>query len=97
MNVDRSIESVKHLIYHAATPIFLNLDGHPVQESECVKDCVASTEGGLRLFILPPYSPHLNPDGRVWNSRKLHKIGKARVAGPSQFRTLVDRTFAYPA
>lgn len=91
MNGDRFIEFLKRLTYRATAPIFLILNGHPVHKSKRVKDYVASTNGGLRLFILPPYSPHLNPDEWVWNWLKRHKIGKARVSGPGQVRTLVDR------
>lgn len=67
MNADRFVEFLKRLIYRAPNPIFLILDGHPVHKSKRVKDYVASTEGRLRLFILPPYSPHLNPDEWVRN------------------------------
>jgi transposase len=56
-----------------------------------VKEYAASTNGCLRLFILPPYSPHLNPDEWVWNWLKRHNIGKACITGSDQFRTLVDR------
>lgn len=91
MNADRFIEFLRRLTYRATTPIFLILDGHPVHKSKRVKDYVASTEGRLRLFILPPYSPHLNPDEWVWNWLKRHKVGKARVSGPDQFRTQIDR------
>jgi transposase len=91
MNADRFIEFLKRLTYRASTPIFLILDGHPVHKSKRVQEYVASTDGRLRLFILPPYSPHLNPDEWVWNWLKRHKLGKARVAGPDQFRTLVER------
>jgi len=91
MNGERFIEFLKRLIYRATAPIFLILDGHPVHKSKRVKEYVASTNGRLRLFILPPYSPHLNPDEWVWNWLKRHKIGKARVAGPDQFHTLVER------
>ena len=48
------------------------------------------SDGRLRLLILRPYSPHLNLDEWVWNWLKRQKIGKARVAGPDQFRTLVE-------
>ena len=57
MNADRFVEFLKHLIYRATTPIFLILDGHPVHKSKRVHDFVASTDGRLRLVILPPYSP----------------------------------------
>lgn len=91
MNAERFIEFLRRLIDRAPTPVFLILDGHPVHKSKRVQEYVASTNGRLRLFILPPYSPHLNPDEWVWNWLKRHKLGKARVAGPDQFRTLVDR------
>jgi len=91
MNADRFIKFLKRLIYHATTAIFLILDGHLVHKSKRVKDYLASTPGRLRPFILPPYSPHLNPDEWVWNWLERHRIGKACVAGPNQFRTLADR------
>ena len=60
------VESTMECIAVAeSAPIFLGLDGHtgyPVHNSKLVKENVASTNGHLRLFILPPYSPHLNPD-----------------------------------
>jgi hypothetical protein len=35
-----------------------------------VKEFVASTDGRLRLFVLPAYSPQLNPDEWVWKNVK---------------------------
>ena len=86
MNSDKFIEFLKRLIYKAARPIFLILDGHPVHKSKNVQDFVAKTKGKLRLFILPPYSPHLNPDEWVWNWLKRHHLGKTYISGPNQFR-----------
>ncbi len=31
-----------------------------------MRQYVDSLDGALKLFYLPPYSPHLNPDGQVW-------------------------------
>jgi transposase len=62
LSAERFIDFLKRLIYAAKTSIFLILDGHPVHTSKRVRQYVASTEGRLRLFILPPDSPHLNPD-----------------------------------
>ncbi|TYT73145.1 transposase, partial [Desulfobotulus mexicanus] len=42
-----------------------------------------------RLFFLPPYSPHLNPDEMVWGYLKHHKIGKMVVSGPEDLRKKV--------
>jgi transposase len=30
-----------------------------------VKNCVENLDGKLKLFYLPPYSPHMNPDETV--------------------------------
>jgi len=91
MNADRFIEFLKRLIYRQDKPIFLILDGHPVHKSKKVKKFVSSTNRMLRIFILPPYSPHLNPDEWVWNWLKNHKLGRATVTGPDQFRTIIKR------
>jgi hypothetical protein len=37
---------------------------------------IYSTEGKLKLFYLPPYSPELNLDEQGWNQLKKHRIGK---------------------
>jgi transposase len=70
-------------------PFFLILDGHPVHRSKKVKVYVDRAKGKLRIFMLPPYSPHLNPDEWVWNWLKKHNLGRAHVTGPDQFRELV--------
>jgi transposase len=50
----------------ATQPIFLLVDGHPTHKSKLVRSYVESTNGKLKLFFLPPESPHLNPDEQVW-------------------------------
>lgn len=91
MNAEKFIEFLERLIYKADSPIFLILDGHPVHKSRLVKEYVQATKGQLRLFILPPYSPHLNPDEWVWNWLKRHKLGRTTVSGPEQFKKMVKR------
>ena len=70
------MEFLKRLLYKANRPIFLIVDNHSVHRSQAVREFVKSTEGKLRLFYLPPYSPELNPDEHVWNYLKNHKIGR---------------------
>lgn len=91
MNADKFVEFLERLTYKADTPIFLILDGHPVHKSRIVREYVEATKGQIRLFILPPYSPHLNPDEWVWNWLKNHKLGKIFVSGPDQFKQSVRR------
>jgi DDE superfamily endonuclease len=51
-----------------------------------VKEFVASTQGQLRLFVLPAYSPQLNPDEWVWKNVKHDRVGRTSVTGPDDFR-----------
>ena len=46
----------------ATSPIFLIVDEHPIHKAAKVKRFVESTSGMLELFLIPPCSPHLNPD-----------------------------------
>ena len=55
----------KRLLHGAERPIFLIVDGHPSHKAKKVNEFVKSTQGKLRLFFLPPYSPELNPDELV--------------------------------
>ncbi len=48
-----------------------------------------STNGRLRLFFLPPYSPELNPDELVWNHLKTHGVRKRLLQTPAELRRYV--------
>ena len=76
MNGKVFISFLKRLILEVRGPVYLIVDGHPMHKSKKVKEYVRSTEGILKLFYLPPYSPDLNPDELVWNHLKYHCIGK---------------------
>ncbi|MDJ0823670.1 MAG: IS630 family transposase [Paracoccaceae bacterium] len=89
MNAAKFIEFLQRLMKGAENPIFLIVDGHPTHRALKVRKFIASTQGKLRLFFLPPYSPELNPDESVWNYVKNHHVGKATITGPDQFRALV--------
>lgn len=56
--------------------VFLVLDNSPVHHGGLVAEYVASTEGRLKLFFLPGYSPELNPDEWVWRDVKRDGLGK---------------------
>jgi transposase len=67
--------------------IFLIIDGHPVHKSKIVRKKVESFKGRLQLFLLPPYSPELNPDEGVWNEVKANRLGRAGVFSFSDFKS----------
>lgn len=79
MNGEKFIEFLKRLLHNADRPIFLIVDGHPAHRARKVLEFVEATDGWLRLFFLPPYSPELNPDELVWNHLKNHGVGKRIV------------------
>ena len=83
------ITFLKRLLHNAQEPIFLIVDRHPVHRSAKVRNFVASTDGRLRLFFLPSYSPDLNPDELVWNHLKRHRVGKSDFKGPRQLKERV--------
>lgn len=70
--------------------ITLIVDGHPTHKTKAVREFIAKTNGRLRLYILPGYSPELNPDEQVWNSTKRivkRKIIRSKHAFVAQIRS----------
>ena len=85
----RFIEFCKKLIHDTSAPVYLVVDGHPAHRAKAVKEFVASTDGRLRLFVLPAYSPQLNPDEWVWKNVKHDRVGRTSGTGPEQFKAKV--------
>lgn len=85
------VKFLERLLHNAATPIFLIVDGATIHRSKLVRDYVNSTEGKLRLYSLPPYSPELNPDEQVWNYVKNHGVGRQGLKCAADFKDLVLR------
>ncbi len=66
VNAEIFREFLKRLLIGAKKPVFLIVDGHPIHKAKLIKTFVEAQNGMLKLFYLPPYSPHLNPDEQVW-------------------------------
>jgi len=79
MNAARFIEFCRHLLEDVDTPVFLILDGSSVHKAHALRDYAKSTEGRLTIFILPPYSPQLNPDEWVWRNVKNGHVARTVV------------------
>lgn len=86
LTAPRFIEFCKRLLHDADQPVFLIVDGHRVHRSKAVARFVEQTQGSLRLFFLPPYSPQLNPDEWVWRNVKGHKLGRSVLSGPDDLK-----------
>lgn len=80
MNGSRFIEFLKSLMKSVdAKKIFLVVDGSSIHKSKKVRAFLGKDEvkERLELFILPGYSPELNPDEWVWKVR--HEREEAAV------------------
>lgn len=89
MNADKFIVFLRRLLHGAKRPVFLVVDRHPSHRARKVLEFVASTNGRLELFFLPPYSPQLNPDEHVWNHLKNHGVGKRAIQNRSHLKRIV--------
>lgn len=88
------VEFLKQLLSGFTEPIFLIVDGSSVHTAKEVKDFVTSTEGRIRLYFLPPYSPELNPDEWVWKQVKHDKIGRAAVRSKNELQAVARSALA---
>jgi transposase len=79
VNADVICRFLDRLMAGSKAPVFLIWDGHPVHKSGQVKKTVESYEGKLRLYLLPGYSPELNPGEGVWREVKSHRLGRAGI------------------
>lgn len=85
----RFIEFAKKLLADTDGPVYLVVDGHPTHKAKTVQQFVASTDGRLKLFVLPAYSPQLNPDEWVWKNVKHDRVGRATPRTADEFKTNV--------
>ena len=87
------IAFLKRLLHDAehngSDPVFCIVDNHPAHRAKAVDRFVDSTDGALRLYRLPAYSPQLNPDEWVWNNVKHDGVAPAVAKGPEQMRSVV--------
>jgi len=82
-------EFIKRLLHNVERMVFLIVDGHPAHKAKMVKRCCESVKDRFRLFLLPPYSPELNPDERVWNDLKNNTIGRQAITTPHRLKAAV--------
>jgi len=86
------IEFLKRLVAGARRKVFLIVDGGSAHKSKLTKAFVESISEKLELFILPPYSPDLNPDELVWNHLKTHTVGRSTVTDKANFKKQVTKS-----
>lgn len=85
-NADVCIIFLKRLIKSMKRKIFLILDGHPVHKSKKVKSWIAANKSKISLFVLPAYSPELNPDELLNQDVKTNAVRKKRAANKTELK-----------
>jgi transposase len=89
------VKFLKRLTRHAGgggRKVFLILDGHPVHKSAKVRRWAEANADRIELFLLPPYSPDLNPDESLNNDVKSNALGRRRPADRTE---MIDGVRAY--
>jgi transposase len=83
------IAFIKRLLHGMSQMVFLVVDNHPAHRARIVKDFIETVKDRFRLFYLPPYSPELNPDERVWNDLKNNSIGQKCLTSPDELHGMI--------
>ena len=89
VNADKICEFLKRLMHDNDRKVFLIWDGHPTHKAKKVKQCIESFEGRLVIFVLPSYSPDLNPTEQLWNHTKSNGVGRQSISGPDKLKKAV--------
>jgi transposase len=82
---------LRRLVKQADRKVFLIADRHPVHRSGKVKTWLAKHPSQIRLFLLPGYSPELNPDEMVNQDVKTNAVGRKRPRTQPQLMQTVRR------
>lgn len=91
-NAAKFVEFLKDLVHDTTRPVYVIADNVSTHKAKLVTDYISTTEGKLKLFFLPPYSPELNPDEWVWKNLKHDRVGKRPVRRKTEFFELVVRS-----
>jgi len=90
MTGPRYVQFLAALSATSENPIFVIHDGLPAHRAKVVTEHIEASEGKLRLFQLPGYSPELNPDELVWMNLK-RELGKRAHKNIDEMSQRADR------
>jgi transposase len=85
------VEFCRRLLADTDGKVFLVVDGNRIHHAKVTQNFVASTQGRLELFFLPPYSPELNPDEWVWKNIKRDRVGRQSVLSQDELKLFATR------
>jgi transposase len=88
------LDFLKRLVKQAPRKPFVIADGHPVHKSAAVQRWLEENAHRLRHFLLPAYSPELNPDEYLNQDVKSNAVGRRR---PTHAAELIQNVRGYLA
>lgn len=86
------LEFLRRLLRHVHGSVFLIVDRHPVHRAAKVTRWLDTRAERLRLFLLPSYSPELNPDEFLNHDVKTNALGRRQ---PRDAHELVGAVRSY--
>jgi transposase len=73
------LDFLRRLIRQIPDKVFLIVDRHPVHLSGKLKRWLERHSERIRMFLLPSYSPELNPDELLNHDVKANAVGRKRA------------------
>lgn len=89
-NGDVFIDFLKRIIRYSRQKVYFVTDGHPAHKTKKLQAWLAENKDRVSLFLLPPYSPELNPQEYVNQDLKTNVIGKKRPINKIQMKQNVE-------
>lgn len=84
------IDFMSRLIRYNRRKVFLIVDGHPTHKAKVVREWIEEHSDRIELFLLPCYSPELNPDELVNQDVKTNAVAKHRPLNADQLENNVE-------
>ena len=78
------------IIKYSKRKIFYITDGHSAHKTKKLKEWLSDKKDKIEVFILPPYSPELNPQEYLNQDIKTNIIGKKRPINKEQMKSNVE-------
>jgi len=92
VNADKHIEFLEQMLkQHPRRKIIVVEDRAPAHRAKKVREFVDKNKKRLALYLLPPYSPELNPDEHVWWYLKAYQLKAHQAQDTEELRKLVKR------
>jgi transposase len=73
------IRFLRRLVRQARRKVFLIVDGHPTHKAAIVKRWLGEHADRIAMYLLPSYSPELNPDELLNQDVKSNAVGRRRA------------------